>query len=295
MAIPPITEVPSTWRCPRKWVKLSHPARTVTVMTFWDDQPPPPATVEGPTYQSDLVTIYRGDVADIAPTLARSSVDLIAVDPPYGQQWRSNRRTEKFDHIANDEGTYDVAAAIGSCLPALARGRHVYIFGPADLASLPLTESAELIWDKGILGMGDLASPWGPQHEPITFATYEISKANRQKGYGRLAARLRRGSIIAVQRPHSGGVKRHPTEKPVALMRQLIESSTVAGERLSSIRSPGPARHSSPPSSPDAGRSASRSTMATAPLPSPGARRPRRSSPTWSDCRTPITLRYVNP
>lgn len=177
-----------------------------------------------------MVTIHLGDVAEVAPGLPRSSVDLIAVDPPYGQQWRSNRRTEKFDHIANDEGTYDVAAAIGSCLPALARGRHVYIFGPADLASLPLTESAELIWDKGILGMGDLASPWGPQHEPITFATYEISKANRRKGYGRLAARLRRGSIIAVQRPHSGGVKRHPTEKPVALMRQLVESSSVAGE-----------------------------------------------------------------
>ena len=183
-------------------------------------------------YQSERVTLFHGDALEVVLDLPSSSVDLIATDPPYGVSWQSNRRTEKFARIANDDGTFDVMGALGVALPTLKRGRHVYVFGPADLSKLPLTESAELIWDKGVFGSGDLTSPWGPQHERITFATYEISKANREKGYGRLAARVRRGSIVHAQRPQGSGVKRHPTEKPVALMRQLIESSTVLGETV---------------------------------------------------------------
>lgn len=185
-----------------------------------------------PFYESDRAVIYHGDSLSVALDLSVSSVDLIACDPPYGVKWQSNKRTEKFAAIANDDGSFDVMGALAVCLPILKRGRHVYVFGPANLSKLPLTESAELIWHKGVFGMGSLSLPWAPQHEPITFATYEISKANRAKGYGRLAARLRRGSVIEVQRPQGDGVKRHPSEKPVALMRQLIESSTVLGETV---------------------------------------------------------------
>ena len=88
----------------------------------------------------------------------------------------------------------------------------------------------ELIWDKDVIGMGDLTSPWGPQHEKVIFATYEISKANREKGYGNLSARLRKGSVLRSLRAQSGAVKHHPTEKPVDVLRQMIESSSVLGE-----------------------------------------------------------------
>lgn len=187
---------------------------------------------ERPFYESEYVTLYHGDALSVALDLPTASVDLIACDPPYGVRWQSNKRTEKFATIANDDGTFDVTGALAVCLPSLKRGRHVYVFGPADLSKLPLTESAEIIWHKGVFGMGDLTLPWAPQHERITFATYEISKANRVKGYGKLAARLRRGSVVEAQRPQGDGVKRHPSEKPVALMRQLIESSTVIGETV---------------------------------------------------------------
>jgi hypothetical protein len=78
--------------------------------------------------------------------------------------------------------------------------------------------------------MGDLSQPWGPQHENINFATSELSKANREKGYGNLSARLRKGSIVRSMRAISGRVKHHPMEKPVDILRQLIESSSVMGE-----------------------------------------------------------------
>jgi DNA modification methylase len=187
-----------------------------------------------PYFEQGGVVIYHGRADDVLPTLAPSSVDLIVTDPPYGVDWQSSHRTrtDQFSKIEGDDGSLDVPAAMASALRALRRGRHVYIFGKFDLSDLPLTESVELIWDKENVGLGDLSLPWGPSHETITFATYEISKANRGKGYGRLAARLRQGSVIRCPRLRSGQVASHPTEKPVLLLRQLIESSSLIGETV---------------------------------------------------------------
>jgi DNA modification methylase len=60
---------------------------------------------------------------------------------------------------------------------------------------------------------------------------YNWSRVNRAKGSGRLAARLRQGFVLHVPRPVSRQV-RHPAEKPVELVRQLIESSSCLGETV---------------------------------------------------------------
>lgn len=181
-----------------------------------------------PYFQNDHITLYHGDCRTILPTLDKDSVHAVITDPPYGQDYKSNRGTH--DKIAGDDG-YEVARE-GLRLSArvLRRGRHLYSFGPAHLVEAPYAAAVELIWDKGIVGMGDLSLPWGRSHEPITFAVYEPSKANRDKGYGGLAARVRQGSVLRVPRTNGAATKRHPTEKPVPLMRQLIESSTVWDE-----------------------------------------------------------------
>lgn len=90
----------------------------------------------------------------------------------------------------------------------------------------------ELIWDKENAGMGNLTLPWAPQHECITFGMYVSSGANRRDGYGALSARIRKGSVLRVPRKNSRGVKNHPTEKPVALLSQLIESSSCVGDMV---------------------------------------------------------------
>lgn len=185
-----------------------------------------------PTYSSDLVTVYHGKAEDVLPTLERGSVDLIATDPPYGVGWRSNRG-QNFDVLAGDDGTLDVTGVLAVAVRALRPKRHLHVFGPADLSTITgLASPVQLIWHKGNIGMGDLSAPWAPQHEVITFASFVPSAAGRSKGEGRLTARLRRGSVVRVDRPNARGVRRHPTEKPVALMRQLIESSTVLGETV---------------------------------------------------------------
>jgi site-specific DNA-methyltransferase (adenine-specific) len=193
-------------------------------------------TVEGPStyYEAEGITIYHGDCREILPALAANCADVIVTDPPYGMEFQSARRPkgERLDRIEGDDGSLDVPVALTQALRLLRRGRHVYIFGRFDLSELPLCSQAELIWDKEIVGSGNLELPWAPAHENITFAVYEISKANREKGYGNLAARMRRGSVIRCQRMQSGQVKNHPTEKPVPLLRQLIESSSVWGETV---------------------------------------------------------------
>lgn len=184
-----------------------------------------------PYYEDENVTIYHGDCFDVLPTLGRDH-HLLLTDPPYGVDFQSNRRAERLDKIAGDDGTLDVKSALTLACKTLARGRHAYVFGPRDVLPDELCARVELIWDKGLIGTGDLSLPWAAQHEPITFAVYELSKANREKGYGKLAARVRKGSIVRAQRPQGGATGRHPNEKPVLLLRQLIESSSVMGETV---------------------------------------------------------------
>lgn len=187
-----------------------------------------------PYYQSERATLYLGDCRDVVPTLPRQSVDLIVVDPPYGMGWQSGHRAERFDRMAGDDGSVDWPVVIADAMRhALRNCRHVYVFGyrPDALSVLPASALVEGVWDKMMIGSGALDQPWGPQHEPITFGVYNWSPAKREKGAGRLAARLRQGFVLRVQRPNSAQV-RHPSEKPVELIRQLVESSSCLSDTV---------------------------------------------------------------
>lgn len=188
----------------------------------------------------DAVTVYRserahvccGDALDVLPLFDAWSVDMIATDPPYGVDWQSGRRSESFPKIIGDDDASFVRAIVLDGLRVLREQRHVYVFGPLTFDGLPIGGHAELVWDKGQHGPGDLQSPWGPQHERIAFGVYVSRPSGRARGDGRLAARLRQGSVLRVGRLNSAGVRRHPSEKPVALMRQLVDASSNAGERV---------------------------------------------------------------
>jgi tRNA G10 N-methylase Trm11 len=187
-----------------------------------------------PYYQGERATLYLGDCRDVVPTLPRQSVDLIVADPPYGMSWQSGRRQVPFEQMAGDDGTVDWPSVIGNTMRHLLRNeRHIYVFGykPEALTALPVGAMVEGVWDKVVIGAGPLTQPWGPQHESITFGVYNWSRVNRAKGSGRLAARLRQGFVLHVPRPVSRQV-RHPAEKPVELVRQLIESSSCLGETV---------------------------------------------------------------
>lgn len=191
--------------------------------------PPPGGQI---LHASDRATIIWGDCADLIGALPEA--DLLATDPPYGMRWNSGFNGGRFGPLVGDDGTLDVPGMLGAITRAhLRRKRHAYVFGyrPDQLADpMLLGGTSELIWNKGQIGPGNLTHPWAPQHEAITFGVHIPSRGEREAGQGRLTARLRAGSIISYTRPAGRQVHRHPTEKPVPLMAELIESSSRRGE-----------------------------------------------------------------
>jgi DNA modification methylase len=184
-----------------------------------------------PYYERAGVTIYHGDALEVLPTLPADSVDLIVTDPPYGVQWRSNRRQESFAEIVGDSSQEVALAGLAAAVRCLWGGRHLYTFGRWGLSALPLGGLSELVWDKELVGAGDLTNTWGRSHEYITFGV-KANAAQRAAGAGNAPARLRRGSVLRCPRASGAAVLLHPTEKPVGLLRELIESSSRIGETV---------------------------------------------------------------
>lgn len=180
-------------------------------------------------YRSDRSVVYCGDSSEVVSYLPRDFVDLIVTDPPYGVGYQSNTRREKFDKIVGDDDNAFVAGILRSCQRALKENRHMYVFGPCQIDGLQIGATAELIWSKVSRGMGDLSLPWSTNHEKITFA---VSRPTDRRVGGRLTAKLRQGSVISVNRITGTAVNRHPTEKPVPLMRILIEASSLVDEMV---------------------------------------------------------------
>lgn len=182
-------------------------------------------------YQSEHTTIYHGDAADAMGTLDIESVDLLLTDPPYGVEWQSGSRATPLPFLDGDtpDDREGIAVALKAAIRVLRRARHMYVFGPKDvLEGLDVTVPVELIWDKQMVNGGDLRCQWGPSWEPISFATRISDRAETEKLLG--PARLRRGSVLRYQRLNSQQVHAHPTEKPLPLLCELVESSSRPNE-----------------------------------------------------------------
>ena len=183
-----------------------------------------------PYFERDGITIYHGDAREVLPTLERNSVDLLVTDPPWGVEFVGRAKREVHGPIIGDEDESVAQDVLAASCRVLRPFRHAYVFGPETLVRPPLAASAQLIWDKVIVSGGDCSLPWSKNWEPITFAMNVPTESARERGSGRLSARLRKGSVIRCQRTNGQATKFHPTQKPVEVLRQLIESSSLLGE-----------------------------------------------------------------
>jgi DNA modification methylase len=184
-------------------------------------------------HRTASATLYLGRAEDILPTFETESFDLVLTDPPYGGGYQSNFRTASFAPLDNDTATDRplISIVLTECVRLVGQKRHLYVFGPDDvMAGLKVSDTTELVWDKGKIGMGDLSSTWGPAHEPITFCISCHRHAGKT-GDPALAVRLRKGTVLRFN-PPTGRKVRHPSEKPVPLLRELIESSSKQGETV---------------------------------------------------------------
>lgn len=53
-------------------------------------------------YETELVQLWQGDAAEVLPKYSTESFDLALTDPPYGVNYQSGMRAEKFEQLEND-------------------------------------------------------------------------------------------------------------------------------------------------------------------------------------------------
>lgn len=168
-----------------------------------------------PYYQDDAVVIYHADCRDILPLIPDKSIDLVLTDPPYGidyqSAWRIDRqRKEKI--VGDNEfplWMFDLLHPQNAML----------VFCRWDILSILQKPKSLIVWDKCRHSMGDLEHEYGRQWEGIAFYPFNGHQfLNRPKDIIRIPC------IPPSQ-------LRHPNEKPIALMAQLLVDN--AGEIIS--------------------------------------------------------------
>ena len=151
------------------------------------------------------IELIHGDCLEEMKKIPDKSIDLVLTDPPYGMSFVSNHRKEKYNSIVGDDKfplwIFDEFKRIAKC--------GIYVFCRWDnLHAFPKPKSV-IAWVKNNWSMGDLKHEHGRQWEAITFYNLQYHKFIKR--------------IPDVIRANRTGNKLHPTEKPVELIKKLIE------------------------------------------------------------------------
>lgn len=157
-----------------------------------------------PYYEHCGIAIFHADCKEI-----EFSGAVMLTDPPYGISYKSGARrgSTLSMSIIGDEDTSLRDEILKRWTP-----RPALVFGSWKMPR-PAGTHTRLIWDtKGALGMGNLSIPWKPSDQEI----YVIGK-----GFiGRRDSNVI--SVAPVQSTAANG-RQHPHEKPVSLLRLLLE------------------------------------------------------------------------
>jgi len=167
--------------------------------------------------------ILHVDFLTLLDSLEDSSVDLIITDPPYKSLEKhravgTTTRLKNWFPVIENSRLDDMLRAFSR---VLRKNSHCYTFCDYTTqdylkeacSRVGLTWWDPIIWDKETQGMG---YHYRRQHEYICFL---------EKGKRRLR-NLGLGSVLRARRIFHG----YPTEKPVKLLRTLVEQSSSSGE-----------------------------------------------------------------
>lgn len=171
--------------------------------------------------------LYQGDCLDVMRGIESESVDAVITDPPYGIDFQSARRTDKSQwkpKIKNDErpfvwwlyDAYRIVKSVGA-LVCFCRWDVQEAFRQA-IEWAGFDVKSQVIWDRGVHGMGDLGASFAPQHDVIWFAVK-----------GKYAfPDMRPHSVVKSQRINPEALL-HPNEKPVGLLSYLVKAVVPKG------------------------------------------------------------------
>jgi len=162
-----------------------------------------------PYYDVDGTTIYHADCADVFPLVPPEAVDLLLTDPPYGIDLDTDYSALHGSHRVYARVEGDAAPFNPKAL--LTYGRCVLWGGNHYASRLPDSPSW-LVWDKR-----------GHQQSTV-FSDVEMAWTN----LGGPAVKYRH--LWGVNRETERGLYVHPTQKPVALMRWIVDRWTEPGD-----------------------------------------------------------------
>jgi site-specific DNA-methyltransferase (adenine-specific) len=152
------------------------------------------------------------------------SVDLVLSDPPYGMEYNSNHRKVSHKVIKNDDNLDWLGTWVSELKRVCKDEAHLYIFCSwhnIDIFKQEISKSFNikniLIWEKNNHGSGDLLGDYAPKYEMIIFCSNGEKKLNGN----------RIPNIIKADRTNN---EKHPTEKPIKLLKLFIEKSSDEGD-----------------------------------------------------------------
>lgn len=164
--------------------------------------------------------LFNDDCLKVLPTIPDKSIDLILTDPPYGMEYQSNRRKEKYNKIKNDNNIDWLYFSIKHFQRILKDNSHCYIFCSMHYLNKFIDYSQEffnlkniLIWEKNNHGSGDLKGNYAPKYEFILF----LSKGRK------ILNGKRHSNILKYNKTNN---QFHPTQKPIDLLEFIINKSS---------------------------------------------------------------------
>jgi DNA modification methylase len=173
--------------------------------------------------------IIQGDSIQILPKLEKKTFDLLLSDPPYGMDFKSGWNNK--EKIANDkiqDTTILFENVLKESVPLLKDDAHFYLFGNINFIGKirPIIEKYLnlkniLIWDRRVIGMGDLKS-YGNSYDIIYFGYNKVWKdLNGTRDRDLLSySRIDPAKNI------------HPTEKPLDILEYLIKKSSNENDKV---------------------------------------------------------------
>lgn len=157
--------------------------------------------------------MVRADATRMMQMMPDESVDVIITDPPYGIGYQSR----KGESVSNDDGSFiwwlrDAARVLKpkGAIACFCRWDVQEAFRLA-IGWAGLRARSQVVWDKGVHGIGDYVTQFGAKHELVWFAC--------KPGFKFFNGRPQ--SVIAVKRPFHTR-RTHPTEKPVDALRVFV-------------------------------------------------------------------------
>ena len=171
------------------------------------------------------VELIQGDCLEVMRGMPDKSVDAVITDPPYGIGYQSARRIDKNDRFDIIKGDKELSFEWMTEAKRITKDSgFIFCFCRWDTEHLffnALVETgykaqSQVIWDRGIHGLGDLKRQYAPMHDNALFATLS--------GYE--FPRHRPKSIYRVDRLSADKLV-HPTQKPVSLIKLIINDLTI--------------------------------------------------------------------